>query len=55
MKSWINGSTFPELKEHLTPLTSHVPRVFELADQLIRDKLSEQQFPYLGASHPIER
>lgn len=47
MKSLISGTSFPELKDYLTPLTRHIPKLFELVDLLIRDKLSESQYPYL--------
>ena len=53
VKSWISGNSFPELKDRLTPLTKHIPRVFELVDQLIRDKLSETNFPCLTDSIPL--
>ena len=53
VKSWISGSNFPELKGYLTSLTRHVPRVFEIVDQLIKDKLPESLFPTLSSS--VER
>lgn len=53
MKSWISGNNFPELKDYLSPLTRHIPKLFEQLDSLIRDKLSENQFPYLSDSQMI--
>jgi hypothetical protein len=53
MKSWISGNNFPELKDYMTPLTRHVPKLYEVIDLLIRDKLSENQFPYLLDSQVI--
>lgn len=50
VKTWIGGNNFPELKVYLTPLTRHIPRVFELVDQVIKDKLSETSFPVLPDS-----
>lgn len=54
-KSWISGSTYPDLKGMLTPLTRHIPKLFETVDQLIRDKLSESMYPYLSDCRPVEK
>lgn len=54
VKSWIAGSSSPELKNHLTPLTRHIPRLFDLVDQLMKEKLSESQFPFLSSSSSSE-
>ncbi len=52
VKSWMSGNNYNDLKDYLTPLTRHVPRVFELVDQLIKDKLPESTFPVLPTSIP---
>ena len=53
MKSWISGNNFPELKDYLSPLIRHIPKLFEILDSLIRDKLSESQYPYLPDSQVL--
>lgn len=42
-------STLPaEIRAQMTPLTKHVPKIVDLIDQLLKDRLSEEVYPYLG-------
>ncbi len=37
----------PEIKAQMTPLTRHVPRIVNILDSLLKDKLPEDSHPYL--------
>jgi hypothetical protein len=56
VRSWIgSGNAHPQLREKTTPLTQHVPKIFEVLDSLVRDRLSDAHFPYLVDSPPVEK